>query len=221
MSTAAQVTANQKNAQASTGPRTTEGKAASSRNALKFGLTSKQILLPWENPADFEALHAAIAEQFQPASDAESMLVDNIAIAEWRERRTEIAQTAWLAVQTKDAADSHKASATAMFLSYHEVEKFQKYAASYRRERYRAWSKLEAMQKARRAEAQRQQEEARRDAEARLKAVSPREAPGRAATRAAGNVGFVLASERVAPPVPSATPRAATSASAQSPGIRE
>jgi hypothetical protein len=160
MSTTSQVLANQRNAQASTGPRTPEGKAISSRNALKFGLTSKQILLPWENPADFEALHAAIAEQFQPATDAESMLVDNIAVAEWRERRTEIAQTAWLEAQTKDIADSHKAVATAMYLASHQVEKFQKYAAAYRRERNRAWSKLEAMQKARRAEAERQAEAA-------------------------------------------------------------
>ncbi|HZU26591.1 MAG TPA: hypothetical protein VFA04_13785 [Bryobacteraceae bacterium] len=158
MSTAAQITANQKNAQASTGPRTAQGKAASSQNALKFGLTSNQILLPWENPADFEALHAALVTRFQPADDAERLLVDSIALAEWRERRTEIAQNAWLAQKIQNIEEDRKPWATAAHLTCDEVARFQKYAAAYRRERNRAWSRLEAMQKARRAEAQRRQE---------------------------------------------------------------
>jgi len=153
MSTAAQIAANQINAQASTGPRTTEGKAASSQNALKFGLTSKQILLPWENPADFEALRAALLAQFQPATDAEGLLVGNIAIAEWRERRTEIVQNAWLAHKSRNAGENLRI--TAEHLASQEIAKFQKYAAAYRRERDRSWRKLEILQKERRAEAQR------------------------------------------------------------------
>ena len=46
MSSAAQVAANQANAQLSTGPKTTEGKASSSRNALKTGLTGRTMILP-------------------------------------------------------------------------------------------------------------------------------------------------------------------------------
>jgi hypothetical protein len=46
MSTPSQIAANQANAQLSTGPRTEPGKAASSLNALKTGLTGRTILLP-------------------------------------------------------------------------------------------------------------------------------------------------------------------------------
>jgi len=47
--------ANINNAQHSTGPRTEEGKAASSLNSLKHGLTAKTVLLPGEDPALFES----------------------------------------------------------------------------------------------------------------------------------------------------------------------
>ena len=40
MSTAAQISANQLNAQSSTGPRTAEGKSVVSQNATKHGLTA-------------------------------------------------------------------------------------------------------------------------------------------------------------------------------------
>ena len=55
MTSQARIDANQKNAQHSTGPKTDAGKAKSSRNALKHGLTAEAAVLPNENPADFEA----------------------------------------------------------------------------------------------------------------------------------------------------------------------
>jgi len=45
MSTSAQITANQKNAQLSTGPTSPDGKAKSSLNAVKTGLTGRTVLL--------------------------------------------------------------------------------------------------------------------------------------------------------------------------------
>ena len=159
--TPAQIAANQANAQLSTGPRTTEGKAVCSHNAMKFGLTSKQIVLPNESIADFEALHASLAAQLQPANDTECMLLDNIVAAEWRFRRVESAQNAWLAKRLKP--DSAPDEVSEILLA-DEVRRFQKYAASYRRERESCWRKLAAMQNERRAEEQRQ-DEARRQAE--------------------------------------------------------
>ena len=49
MSSTAQAIANIENAQRSTGPRTEAGKAASSHNALKHGLTAQTVLLPGED----------------------------------------------------------------------------------------------------------------------------------------------------------------------------
>ncbi|HSU30291.1 MAG TPA: hypothetical protein VLJ11_03565, partial [Bryobacteraceae bacterium] len=43
---------NRQNALHSTGPRTPEGKRASSRNSFQHGLYSKQLVLPGEDPAE-------------------------------------------------------------------------------------------------------------------------------------------------------------------------
>ncbi|MGA8598820.1 MAG: hypothetical protein WB676_29225 [Bryobacteraceae bacterium] len=51
MSTAAQIAANQANAQLSTGPTSETGKAKSSLNAVKTGLTGRTVLLPGDDAA--------------------------------------------------------------------------------------------------------------------------------------------------------------------------
>ena len=58
-----QIAANRANAQKSTGPRTAEGKARSSQNAVKHGLTAKEgPVLPGEDPAEFETFVEALFE---------------------------------------------------------------------------------------------------------------------------------------------------------------
>ena len=47
--------ANRLNAQSSTGPRTAAGKAASAKNALTHGLTSKQVVLDTEDASAFDS----------------------------------------------------------------------------------------------------------------------------------------------------------------------
>jgi len=54
MATAKQIAANRGNALRSTGPRTLEGRKASAMNALKHGMTSRTVLLPDEDPGEFE-----------------------------------------------------------------------------------------------------------------------------------------------------------------------
>ena len=51
MATAAQIQANQHNAQLSTGPRTAEGKARSAANSTRHGFCSQSVLLPGDDPA--------------------------------------------------------------------------------------------------------------------------------------------------------------------------
>src|SRR5215831_5608041 len=64
MSTPAQIAACAANAQHSTGPRSPEGKAVSSRNALKLGLYSQSDILPGEDPAEFDQLLHDFEAQF-------------------------------------------------------------------------------------------------------------------------------------------------------------
>jgi len=63
MATPAQISANTRNAQQSTGPRTTQGKRTSSQNALTHGLSSKDMTLPDEDPAVFEEFFSEFLEQ--------------------------------------------------------------------------------------------------------------------------------------------------------------
>ena len=84
MSTAAQIAANQSNAQLSTGPTSETGKAASSRNALKTGLTGRTVLLPTEDAALYEAHLNHFLQRFEPAGDDERHLVQSLADTDWR-----------------------------------------------------------------------------------------------------------------------------------------
>ena len=69
---------------ASTGPRTPEGKAVSSQNALSHGLTASTLVLPWENQADFDHLLSELVAEHQPAAITEQILVREMAENYWR-----------------------------------------------------------------------------------------------------------------------------------------
>lgn len=78
---------NRQNALHSTGPRTPEGKLASSRNAFQHGLYSKQLVLPGEDPAELDALRQDLRREHQPANTTEEILVNELAEHYWRLRR--------------------------------------------------------------------------------------------------------------------------------------
>jgi hypothetical protein len=84
MSTPAQIAANQANALLSTGPRTEEGKAKSSLNAVKTGLTGRTVLLPSEDAVLYEQHVARFLQQYEPVGDEEQTLVQSLADTQWR-----------------------------------------------------------------------------------------------------------------------------------------
>ncbi|MGD0012966.1 MAG: hypothetical protein ABSD56_00870 [Bryobacteraceae bacterium] len=79
-----QTEANRCNAQHSTGPKTPAGKAASSGNARRHGLASRDVVLPEENKEQFEEFHQALRADFQPQTAFEDSLVFQLAAAQWR-----------------------------------------------------------------------------------------------------------------------------------------
>ncbi len=105
MATQAQLLANQKNAQLSSGPVTPEGKDRSSHNAVKTGLTGQTVLLPSENVAAYQSHIARIHKQFDPATDEERTLVQAIADTEWRLLRIPSLEAGILAVGRRKLAD--------------------------------------------------------------------------------------------------------------------
>src|SRR6266550_4916311 len=76
--------ANRLNAQHSTGPRTKEGKARSSRNASTHGLFCKELLLPYEHKELFHVLRNSLLMSLSPQNVLELSLVDDIVIARWK-----------------------------------------------------------------------------------------------------------------------------------------
>ena len=84
MSTSAQIAANQKNAQLSTGPTSEAGKSKSSLNAVKTGLTGRTVLLPADDAAAYQGHLDRIFAQWQPYDDNERNLTQTLADTEWR-----------------------------------------------------------------------------------------------------------------------------------------
>ncbi|HEX3743485.1 MAG TPA: hypothetical protein VHW09_06135 [Bryobacteraceae bacterium] len=87
MPTQKQIAANRRNAQKSTGPRTPEGKARSSQNALKSGIDAHAQIIHGESPADLERLKFDYQERFLPDTPEQRMLVDTLIDCEWLLRR--------------------------------------------------------------------------------------------------------------------------------------
>ncbi len=80
-----------KRGEKATGPRTELGKQRSSRNALKYGIFSKVVVLKRESEAEFEDLLDGLRTYFQPEGTLEEILVEKLAALFWRERRLIIA----------------------------------------------------------------------------------------------------------------------------------
>jgi len=88
MSTQEQINANRQNAQKSTGPKTDEGKAAVSQNAVKHGLFADSVI-KGENEADYEAFHSKMFAEIDPVGAVELMLAERAVNLSWRLRRAE------------------------------------------------------------------------------------------------------------------------------------
>jgi len=85
--------ANRRNARLSTGPRTEQGKAVVSLNALTHGLRSRRVVLPGEDPAEFQQLCDNLTAEWQPETPTEGHLVTQIAVAIWKLDRLEGIET--------------------------------------------------------------------------------------------------------------------------------
>ncbi len=87
MATEEQVRANRENAQKSTGPKSPEGKARSSRNAITHGLTSHDLVTFGENPEELDAFREAWMAELAPEGVEEQDLADRVVDSAWRLRR--------------------------------------------------------------------------------------------------------------------------------------
>lgn len=83
------ISANRRNAQLSTGPKTALGKAKSALNAVKHGIFTKECLknISDEESRDYEALRLGMFESLKPKDQMQAILCDKVTIDVWRLRK--------------------------------------------------------------------------------------------------------------------------------------
>ena len=102
------IEANRQNAQHSTGPSTPEGRAAVRLNGLKHGLCAETVVVPGEDPAQFEALLEAYRAEYQPATPSAEFLVRQVAMADWRLLRLHRIEAAFHTMRHKELDRSRR-----------------------------------------------------------------------------------------------------------------
>ncbi len=128
----AQLAANRANAQLSTGPTTEEGKAKSSMNALKHGLTGKTVLLPTDDSAEYERKLQARIDALKPATDEELTLVQSMVDAAWRLSRIQSLETGIMLKGQIEFASKFEDQSPARRAQLIDVEAYLKYEKSIR-----------------------------------------------------------------------------------------
>jgi len=116
MTTEAQILANQRNAQKSTGPCTSEGKAAVSQNAVQHGLSARQAIISSESQADFDLYREQMLAELAPATTMESMLAERIVNLSWRLKRVCRIQNQAIDALNEDNTSGPLAKLTQSFL---------------------------------------------------------------------------------------------------------
>jgi hypothetical protein len=97
MATEAQIEANRRNSQRSTGLHSEQGKNRSRFNALGHGCRANVLVLPTEDFGEYEQEANAWKLSWQPRNPVEEFLVDQVVNLSWLAKRIDRAQTARLA----------------------------------------------------------------------------------------------------------------------------
>ena len=87
MSTQAQIDANRRNAQQSTGPRTPEGKSIAAMNSCQHGLRSADPVGPGEDPAVYRAFALELIAELNPIGMQQRLIAERLAQMHWKLQR--------------------------------------------------------------------------------------------------------------------------------------
>jgi hypothetical protein len=139
-----QLIANRENAKLG-GVKTEAGKAIVKYNAIKHGLTAKEVVVRGEDPEGYTQLLDNLNAEHVPQGEIETQLVCRIAFCIWRLKRSARMESDILADDWKNSRP--------YFQSY--LKKWQdvsRYETTIERQMYRAMQELERIQRARRGE---------------------------------------------------------------------
>lgn len=151
------------NGSKSRGPISADGRAKSSRNALKHGLAASDgaVLLDCEDPAQFDELLRKLRNIHKPTTSAEKDLVEEMAAARWRLRRMSNIEAGLLnaevaAQQSKSGSPTpsvHLASAfRALADESRSLALASRYAARLQRQYDRVYKTLRELQQVRQSQ---------------------------------------------------------------------
>lgn len=149
MTSQKQLEANRENAFKSTGPVGIEGKSRASKNALKHGILSKDLVVSGEKLSEYQAFRHNLIDTFQPEGTMEALLVEKIACLAWRQRR---------AIQTesslfhKGLSNEWNRKSLESFFQGREgdcLQNLSRYEANIEKNFYRALHQLKELQKTR------------------------------------------------------------------------
>jgi hypothetical protein len=102
MSSQAKIEANRRNARKSTGPKTEEGKAVVSQNAVRHGLLGRQDVVSWEGQEQFEIHRDKVLGELAPVGVMETILAERVVSLTWRLQRAQRMQTEAMNYLTAD-----------------------------------------------------------------------------------------------------------------------
>ena len=117
MTSERQRAANRRNAQLSTGPRTPEGRAISSRNSQQHGVLSQRVTTDVEENEIYERMLNSLMDENGPRSETEILLVERLANLFWRERRLIQTERSQLSLQQDDVFAAAKAKDQSLTLT--------------------------------------------------------------------------------------------------------
>jgi hypothetical protein len=146
----AQLAANRANAQRSTGPSTAEGRAHSSLNALKTGLTGRTVLLPSDDAEQYRELVRRLFTEYNPTDDKERELVQRLADTTWRLLRVPALESGLFAlgrIQFQDMFADRKPEVRAALIDAQSLVAFQKQFNNLNLQESRLLRQLEKVRK--------------------------------------------------------------------------
>ncbi len=137
MATVAQITANRANAQLSSGPKTPEGKARVSQNALRHGLTSTRLVIRDDEREEFASFRDGLVLELNPQGAVEQVTFDDLLHAAWNLQRFRRLEAETCTGTLDDFTNPETAAS---------LDRLGRYQARSQRAYYRALAELRKLQ---------------------------------------------------------------------------
>jgi hypothetical protein len=164
MSTFKQIEANRRNAQLSTGARTTEGRERSSLNAIKHGYTGQTLLLPASEAEAYKSFSEGFLKEIAPVGTMEADLAHSIMQNKWRKHQLAATESGLYALGFEQHANDNRDESLLRALIFEEKRKdfdrLRRYENAIQRTIVKESAQLEALQQARKAHEAQQKKEA-------------------------------------------------------------